>query len=191
MANNVKLVGFVHNIKKITDNKATCGLSIGVKQQDGSYKNGWVNCVFNPSKLELVEGDQYSMEGFFTFNFWTPEGADKERAELRLVVQKATPGNEGTNFVELTGFVNNLKKITDNMARFGLNVGVKQQDDTYKNGWVNCKYNPTRLEIVAGERYTIQGFVTFDFWTPEGSDKERSTLQIWVQDALPETTGAA
>jgi len=94
------------------------------------------------------------------------------------------------NSIELSGYVNNVKKVSDNLTVFslavGTNVGTKEEPE-WKNGFVNCKIGgkTDSSAIEDGKRVDIKGFVTFDFFTPKGSDKEVASLQVFVTEATP------
>jgi len=85
------------------------------------------------------------------------------------------------NSVEITGYVNNKKVVSDNLTVFSLAYGVKQEDGTYKNVFINCKTKDAEVED--GKRYDVTGFLTGSHYTPEGSDKERGAIELWVQTA--------
>jgi single-stranded DNA-binding protein len=91
------------------------------------------------------------------------------------------------NSIELTGFTNNVKKISDKLTVFSLAVGMntKEQDqngkDIWKNGFVDCKVFNSNIEIEDGKRVSINGWVAFDFYeSKEG--KERNKLVVNVKD---------
>ena len=89
-----------------------------------------------------------------------------------------------SNFVA-TGFVNNVKEVGEKLVVFSLAVGVKQEDGTYKNGFVNCKANKEKVQIKEGDRVTVKGFPTFEFWTDKDSGRERQRMVVFVQEVEP------
>jgi len=91
------------------------------------------------------------------------------------------------NSVEITGYVNGVKKISENLSVFSVAYGVKQEDGSYKNIFINCKTKDASVED--GKRYDVTGFLTGSHYTPEGSDKERGALELWVQTAVEAPAG--
>ena len=93
------------------------------------------------------------------------------------------------NVVELTGYVANVKEVSDKLVTFGLAVGVKVGEEdgkpVYKNGFVNCKASKGNVTVTDKERVTITGWVSFDFYTPKDSDKERASMVVFVKELTP------
>ena len=82
-----------------------------------------------------------------------------------------------SNEMKLTGFVANVKKVSDKLVVFGLAVGVKQQDGSWKNGFVNCKTNQVD-SVVDRQRVDVEGWLTFDFWEQDGKDRQKPVMFV-------------
>jgi len=87
------------------------------------------------------------------------------------------------NEVKLTGYMANIKKISDKLVTFSMSVGSKQEDGTYKNGFVNCKSNKVS-EVVADKRVDVEGWMTFDFWEDKETKKERQRPIVFIKEIV-------
>ena len=85
------------------------------------------------------------------------------------------------NEVKITGYVNGVKEISDKLKVFSVAYGVKQENGSYKNIFINCKAGAD-VAVKDGERYDVDGFLTGSFFTPEGG-KEKGSLELWVKTA--------
>lgn len=81
--------------------------------------------------------------------------------------------------MQLQGFINNVKKISDKLSTFSISIGVKQQDGTFKNGFFNCKTNKVD-DIVTDQRVELDGWLSFDMWVDKTSGKNRQNPIMFV-----------
>jgi len=81
-----------------------------------------------------------------------------------------------------TGYVANVKVVSKNLTTFALAIGVKQEDGTYKNGFVNCKVSKDASKIVDKARVTIKGFPSFEFWTSKDASAEKNKFVVVVTE---------
>lgn len=92
------------------------------------------------------------------------------------------------NSIEVSGYVHNVKELKNGLKTFGLSVSTKtgknKEDQTpeYKSGFINVK---TKENVKNEDRVTIKGFITFDFWTPENSTKEKHAMKIYAMEISP------
>jgi hypothetical protein len=84
-----------------------------------------------------------------------------------------------------TGYVNNVKEVGEKLVVFSLAIGVKQEDGSYKNGFVNCKANREKVKVEDKARVVVTGFPTFDFWKKDSEEKERQNFYVFVQEITP------
>jgi len=87
-----------------------------------------------------------------------------------------------SNEVKLSGFINNVKKISDKLITFSVAVGVKQQDESFKNVFVNCKSNQVEaVEKLEKARANVEGFMTGEFWVDKETGKDRQKAVVFIQ----------
>jgi len=87
------------------------------------------------------------------------------------------------NEVKLNGYINNVKKISDKLVTFSVAVGVKQEDGSYKNGFVNCKSNQVeKVEALTKERADVSGWMTAEFWEDKETGKERQKSIVFINN---------
>ena len=85
--NTTTQTGFVTNIRT-RGNKVSFGLSIGVKQQDGSYENGFLEVQGSSSVLQVNKGDKVTIKGFLSFEFWNDKTTGNKRNKIVLVAKE-------------------------------------------------------------------------------------------------------
>jgi len=81
--------------------------------------------------------------------------------------------------MQLQGFINNVKKVSDKLTTFSFSIGVKQEDGTFKNGFFNCKTNQGD-SVVEKQRVEVDGWLTFDFWVDKDTGKDRQKPIMFV-----------
>lgn len=85
--NTMIQTGYVTFVKKISDNSITISLGVGSKIKENEYKTGLLSARGTSEVLKNInKGDKVKVKGFLTFNFWTPEGSDKEQQRPLLVI---------------------------------------------------------------------------------------------------------
>ena len=81
------------------------------------------------------------------------------------------------NKMKLTGYVANVKKVSDKLVVFGLSVGVKQQDGSWKNGFFSCKTNLVD-KVVEKQRINVEGWLSFEFWEKDGKSNQKPVMFV-------------
>lgn len=88
------------------------------------------------------------------------------------------------NKITQIGYVSNIKEI-GKMMTASLGIGVKQQDNTYKNGFLEIRGSKETLgEIAAGDRVKVDGFISFNFWQEKETGKEMQKITMVVNSVL-------
>lgn len=184
MVNTLVLTGTIHNVKSIgSKGTRVFGLSVGVKQQDGTYKNVFVNCITS-LQTDIKDKTRYVLKGFMSGSFWKDKnGKDKSEPTFRVMEITEAKEKEYVNTFEITGSVINVKKFGKNGQGFGLSIGVKQQDNTFKNVFISSVAH-SDVELKDKTRYEFKGFIGGDFYevTVDDNKKEEAKVQFVITE---------
>lgn len=97
---------------------------------------------------------------------------------------------EYENSMVQTGYVTFLKKVSEKSVSISLGVGSKIKDNEYKTGFLNARGSTEVLkDIEKGDKVKVKGFLSFNFWTPEGSDKEMQRPVMVITEVLDSEKG--
>ena len=126
-----------------------------------------------------------SVSGFISGNVFTPEGSTKEVVNLKLVsckVKELADGEKAEHTVEMETRVSYLREFGENGIGGSCSKSFPYQDD-YK--YINFGFsgNREKLNLSDGDIVQVKGFLSADFFTPEGTEKEIAKAKIVFLEA--------
>ena len=92
---------------------------------------------------------------------------------------------EYRNSLIQTGYVTFYKKVSEKVVTISLGIGTKVKEGEYKTGFLQARGSSEILgDIKKGDKVKLEGFLSFSFWTPEGSEKEFQKPQMVITKVL-------
>ena len=186
--NTVNLSGYINNVKDVSDKLTVASLAVSSKDKEGNWKSVYFDINTKPGTVE--DGKLYDVSGFMKGDVWEDKQTGKKKTKPVIVVQEVThidskrpEGENSPNKIEISGFVNNVKNISDNLVVFSIAASTKMQDDTYETYWIEAKTNPNKVSIEEKKLFQFSGFVVGDFWEDKESGKLRSKPVLWITEA--------
>lgn len=177
MENEIKIVGYVNNLKEL-DKIFSFQCAYNVKKGD-EYNNIWISARTKDKSIKIEENKRYQFTGFIAGDVWEKDG--KEMNKPVIVITKAVEVKKDEpleNKVLFYGHTCNIKELKSGVIKGALSFPVKTVTKETKRVYFNFV---TKEAIPNKTKIAVEAIFTGDVWEDAETGVKKNKPKLFIK----------